>query len=419
MITPFLVGAGVGVMSYCCKEIHSILKPKSTPSKKEFEIRENMLLANENLLDFNDLFFNCGLDNKSKDMPQIVEYKNMSTVDIYTFNLPNGISVSAVRKKLEELSDFFEIEEMNIKIQKRNNMMDIIVTKDNLFSNEKVIDYYVPKLDKNKLMMPLGHYINKDYLEQFLAIDMSSGDTPHAFIGATTGGGKSNYVLSVLMSWIMNYTPKKLEICIMDSQGGADYTSLLCAPHIRGNKCYSDVDEVKGILDEYLVELKDRQDKLINTKTKNAVEYRKRVGEMPFKVIIIDEYASFKDTETKKGERLTDKVQVIAANGRKVDIHVIIISQDANQNSIDPTIKRVLPLRIGFKCANDQHSKNVCEQTGLETLKVKGVGRAYGLPLDEEYVQFRAMYMPDDSEHIENMILSKYNKSGGKYETYQ
>ena len=129
---------------------------------------------------------------------------------------------------------------------------------------------------------------------------------------------------------------------------------------------------------------------------------------MPFKVILIDEYASFKDTETKKGERITDKVATIAANGRKVDIHIIISTQDANQNSIDPTIKRLLPLRIGFKCTNDQHSKNICEYTGLETLKVKGVGRAYGLPIDDQYVQFRAMRMPEDSSIIKKMIQSKY-----------
>ena len=74
-------------------------------------------------------------------MPQLINYKNMSTVDIFTFKLPAGVSVSKVRTKLEEVADFFEIEEMNIKIQKKNNKMDIIITKNNLFSNEKVIDF--------------------------------------------------------------------------------------------------------------------------------------------------------------------------------------------------------------------------------------------------------------------------------------
>ena len=408
LVSSLLTGAVLGTLGYCGKEIYYTVKPKKENIKSNIEIKDNIMKSDKKRYDFNDLFFNCGLDNKSKNMPELVEYKNMSTVDIFTFKLPAGVSVSKVRSKLEEVSDFFETEEMNIKIQKKNNMMDIIITKDNLFSNDKVINYYIPKLDKNKLMMPIGHYINKDYLEQFLAVDMSSGDIPHAFIGATTGGGKSNFILSVLLSWIMNYSPKDLEICIMDSQGGADYTTLLYAPHIKNNKCYSDTEEVHEILDCCLAELKERQQKLVNTETKNAVEYRKRIGQMPFKVILIDEYASFKDTETKKGERITDKVATIAANGRKVDIHIIISTQDANQNSIDPTIKRLLPLRIGFKCTNDQHSKNICEYTGLETLKVKGVGRAYGLPIDDQYVQFRAMRMPEDSSIIKKMIQSKY-----------
>lgn len=407
MLTSLLLGSMIGTVGYCGKNIYDIIKPKKDISKDEVVIQDNKLISKDNSYNFNELFYNCGLDNKSKDMPQLINYKNMSTVDIFTFKLPAGVSVSKVRTKLEEVADFFEIEEMNIKIQKKNNKMDIIITKNNLFSNEKVIDYYIPKLDKNKLMMPIGHYINKDYLEKFLAVDMSSGDIPHAFIGATTGGGKSNFIISVLLSWVLNYSPKDLEICIMDSQGGADYTTLLYAPHVKNNKCYSDIDDVHSILDDCLDELKDRQQKLVNTETKNAVEYRKKIGRMPFKVIIIDEYASFKDTEAKKGERITDKVATIAANGRKVDVHIIIATQDANQNSIDPTIKRVLPLRIGFKCANEQHSKNICEHTGLETLKVKGVGRAYGLPIDDQYVQFRAMLAPSSSK-VKSMIKEKY-----------
>lgn len=407
MLTSLLLGSMIGSIGYCGKNIYDTIKPKKDTSKDEVIIQDNKLISKDNSYNFNELFYNCGLDNKSKDMPQLINYKNMSTVDIFTFKLPAGVSVSKVRTKLEEVADFFEIEEMNIKIQKKNNKMDIIITKNNLFSNEKVIDYYIPKLDKNKLMMPIGHYINKDYLEKFLAVDMSSGDIPHAFIGATTGGGKSNFIISVLLSWVLNYSPKDLEICIMDSQGGADYTTLLYAPHVKNNKCYSDIDEVHEILDDCLVELKERQQKLVNTETKNAVEYRKGIGKMPFKVIIIDEYASFKDTEAKKGERITDKVATIAANGRKVDVHIIIATQDANQNSIDPTIKRVLPLRIGFKCANEQHSKNICEHTGLETLKVKGVGRAYGLPIDDQYVQFRAMLAPSSSK-VKSMIKEKY-----------
>lgn len=407
MLPSLLLGEMIGTVGYCGKNIYDTIKPKKDISKDEVVIQDNKLISKDNSYNFNELFYNCGLDNKSKDMPQLINYKNMSTVDIFTFKLPAGVSVSKVRTKLEEVADFFEIEEMNIKIQKKNNKMDIIITKNNLFSNEKVIDYYIPKLDKNKLMMPIGHYINKDYLEKFLAVDMSSGDIPHAFIGATTGGGKSNFIISVLLSWVLNYSPKDLEICIMDSQGGADYTTLLYAPHVKNNKCYSDIDEVHEILDDCLIELKERQQKLVNTETKNAVEYRKRIGKMPFKVIIIDEYASFKDTEAKKGERITDKVATIAANGRKVDVHIIIATQDANQNSIDPTIKRVLPLRIGFKCANEQHSKNICEHTGLETLKVKGVGRAYGLPIDDQYVQFRAMLAPSSSK-VKSMIKEKY-----------
>lgn len=406
MLSSLLLGSIVGSIGYCGKSIYDIIKPKKNISNDEITIQGNKLTSKDNSYNFNELFYNCGLDNKSNDMPQLIEYKNMSTVDIFTFKLPAGVSVSKVRTKLEEVADFFEVDEMNIKIQKKNNMMDIIITRSNLFSNDKVIKYYTPKLDKYKLIMPLGHFINKDYIEEFLSVDMSSGSIPHALIASTTGGGKSNFVRSILLSWFMNYSPKELQIYIIDSQGGADYTTLLYAPHVIDNVCYTDVDEVKGILDECLIEIKERNLKLIKKEVINCVEYRQKGLSMPHKVILIDEYASFED-KGKSGEKIEDKVNIIAANGRKVGVHVIIVTQDANKDSLNPTVKRNLPLKIGFKADNEQHSKNICNYTGLETLKVKGVGRAYGLPIDDQYVQFRAMLAPSSSK-IKSMIKEKY-----------
>ena len=40
------------------------------------------------------------------------------------------------------------------------------------------------------------------------------------------------------------------------------------------------------------------------------------------------------------------------------------------------------------------------------------MGRAYGLPIDDQYVQFRAMRMPEDSSVIRKMIQSKFNLTG-------
>lgn len=414
MLTSLAIGMAAGAIGYCGKEVYKTFKPekKKIKNKEIIPIIENNTLSfGSEYYDFNDLFFNCGLMNKDKNMPKLKNYKNMKTVDIYTFKLPSGITASKVRTKLEELSDFYEVEEMNIKIVKKNSYMDIIITRDNIFTKDKIINYYIPNLDKKVLQIPIGHYINKDYLEEILLANMSDGGLPHCFIGATTGAGKSNFIRSVLLSWIMNYSPKELGLIIIDSQGGADYTTMLNAPHVLNNKCHSDQKEVESILDRLAKEVKVRNELLIKEEVINSVEYRAKGKIMPHKVIIMDEYASFEDR--KEIEKRVDK---IASNGRKVSIHLIIITQDANKDNINPTIKRNLPLRIGFRAANDNHSKNICEQQGLETLKVNGVGRAYGLPLDDDYVQFKAILAPSSIE-VKKMIRSKYG--GKKYEEYK
>lgn len=379
-------------------------KIKEYNKKKEKEIEnKNKITEGKVTYDFNNLFINCGLKNKLKDMPILESVKHYSTVDIYSFKLPIGVTVTAVKEKLEQISDFFEVPQMSVKLQKKNNLMDIIISKVDMYNKT----YNFQELPMNTgLKIPVGHFINQDYLEKLLVIDISKDDIPHGFVGSTTGGGKSNFILSFLLNWIMTKSPEDLELFLIDGKGGTDYSSLLQAPHIYKNTCFTDILDVMEVLELNVAEMERRNKIFFKSGVKNFREYNATRGHIPHRVIIFDEYAMYCD-DKQNYSSIQAKVGKICSMGRSAGIHIIVATQDARQKILDSMIKYNMPLKIGFKCDNTQHSINISGYQGLETINKVGVGRVYGLPIDTEYVQFKSILTPK-SDVIRKMIEEKY-----------
>lgn len=372
---------------------------------KELEVEsKNTLTIGNKKLNFNELFINCGLKNKLKDMPTLEGVKNYQAVDIYSFKLPVGVTVSTVQQKIEDISDFFEVPQMNIKLQKKNGLMDIIITKDNLFN--RIFEYEDMGLSKG-LKIPMGHFVNQDYMEKMLVIDMSKDDVPHAFIGSTTGGGKSNFIRTMLLNWIMNMSPEELELFLIDGKGGTDYVAFVGAPHVFMNKCFNDDTDVETILEGAIQEILKRNQLFIEAGANNFTEYVSSGKKLSRRVIVFDEYAMYHGKSVYSS--IQSKVGKICATGRSAGVHIIVATQDGRKEILDSMIKYNMPLKIGFKCDNAQHSINISGYAGLETINRIGVGRAYGLPVDTEYIQFKSMKAPSSND-IRDIIKKKYGK---------
>lgn len=393
------------------EEAEELMKLKLEEEKRlrELEIEgKNKTTINGKELDFNILFINCGLKNKLKDMPTLEKVRNYKPVDIYSFKLPTGVTVSTVQQKIEDISDFFEVPQMNIKLQKKNGLMDIIITKDNIFN--RIFEYEDMGLGDG-LKIPVGHFVNQDYMEKMLVIDMAKDDIPHAFIGSTTGGGKSNFIRVMLLNWIMNKSPKDIELFLIDGKGGTDYMSFIDAPHIYMNKCFNEAKEIVTILEGAISEILRRNQIFIQAGANNYCEYVELGNEMPRRVIIFDEYAMYHGSS--EYNIMQSRVGKICATGRSAGVHIIVATQDGRKEILDSMIKYNMPLKIGFKCDNAQHSKNISGFEGLETINRIGVGRAYGLPIETDYIQFKTMKAPS-SRDIKDMIEKKYSSEKWK-----
>lgn len=394
----------VGYKSPQQKEFEKEQIEKKNLEREEQEKQLNRVVFEGQFFDFNDLFENCGLKNRKSQTPILKDEKHLNNVDIYSFKLPVGLTLSQVRGKIEEIADFFEVKIMDIQLRKKHGLMDLIVLKGDIF---KEYFKFKPLPVSEGIKIPIGHFINSEYLEKMLVVDISHDNIPHVFVASTTGGGKSNFISVAIYNWILTKSPLDIEIFLLDGKGGADYAQFMEAPHIYNNKCYSQGEEVLEILEMLVSEIERRNNLFFNKRIKNYQEYSEKIGKMPYLMIIFDEYASYADDKN-----LYPKIQAcvkkIASMGRSAGVHILVSTQDGRQAILDSMIKYNIPLKIGFKCENAQHSKNICGYEGLEQINVVGVGRVYGLPIETEYIQFKSLVIPD-SESVMNTIKRKFS----------
>lgn len=180
------------------------------------------------------------------------------------------------------------------------------------------------------------------------------------------------------------------------------------------NRCFNNSAEIVGILEGSIAEILRRNQIFIESGCNNYNEYiETKKGDMPRRVIVFDEYAMYHGSSDYSS--MQSKVGKICSTGRSAGIHIIVATQDGRKEILDSMIKYNMPLKIGFKCDNAQHSKNISGFEGLETINRIGVGRAYGLPINTDYIQFKTMKAPS-SATIRGMIDEKYCETKRSHE---
>ena len=396
---------------------------KDIEREKLVDKKNNVFVDGEHY-NFSDLFFNIGLTNKSKEMPILKRYKVKEVCNIFTFECPVGVTKSKIEEKIEEIAAFFETYEGNIEIRKHKNLIDIIVITSNIF--DKVYDYDTNMVKENEgLKFPVGFFLSYDYTIKLLSVNMAKKGNHAALIAGSSGSGKSSLLRLILIHLVLNYSPEQLQLIIIAGSGDSDFMFLKdTAPHLYNNKVFMDIDEIVGnevnekknipkrvgILDEIKDEVELRLKRFSEVGVANIDEYYKKgYKDIPYKIIVFDEYSYF--ASTNKFDDLQSVMGSISQTTRKTGIKVIISLQDSQNRFYSPAIKYNTPLKFCFAAENENHSKNMCDSTGLENIKRIGEGRffsKFNMIPGRDNIAFKAILPPEDTDVLINMIKNKY-----------
>ena len=190
----------------------------------------------------------------------------------------------------------------------------------------------------NSLAVPVGI----DQQGQLFNMDIhEKAYGPHGLVAGTTGSGKSEWIITYILSLCVNFSPEEVQFVLIDYKGGGLAGSFdnketgMHLPHLVGTITNLDKSEIRRSLASLEAESKRRQQMFnearekLNDSSMNIYKYqqyyRKGMLDEPLShlLIISDEFAELKAQEPE----FLDQLVSIARIGRSLGIHLILATQ--------------------------------------------------------------------------------------------
>ena len=225
-------------------------------------------------------------------------------------------------------------------------------------------------------------------------LNFNISQLPHILLGATTGAGKSRLLKSILCNLVENYTAQELELVYLDNKG-TECGAFKNIEHLihRTNNIYSTV----SYLDELAAEMM-RRNRLIESKNKtNIVDYNKVVSNddrIPFRFVVIDELFPFLILPSKERNEIYSKLGLLLSMSRSSGIHFLLSTQKCTTDILPSLITANCTIMLGLRCRNEQESRNIIGEGGLEKISVETVGR--GVAVSHVKQEFQSFWITDE-----------------------
>ena len=199
-------------------------------------------------------------------------------------------------------------------------------------------------------------------------------DGPHAIVGGTTGSGKSELLISWVVSLAAALPPRLLTVLLVDFKGGSSFAGLAELPHCVG--VISDLDETAAMraLASLRAELRHRERVL-------AARAARSIDELPIGdgderdlarlVIVVDEFAAMVALLPDLHALFAD----IAARGRSLGVHLILGTQRPAGVVRDAVLANS-GLRVSLRVNNRSDSTAVIGDDSAASLPAGRRGRA-------------------------------------------
>ena len=265
---------------------------------------------------------------------------------------------------------------------------------------------------------------------------------PHGLIAGTTGSGKSEWIITFILSLAVNYNPDELQFVLIDYKGGGLAMSFenkelgIKLPHLAGTVTNLDKSAINRSIDSMESELKRRQS-IFNDAREKLKEgqmdiykyqqfYRKGLVDTPLShlLIICDEFAELKQQQPE----FMDQLISISRIGRSLGVHLILATQKPS-GVVNDQIWSNSRFKVCLRVQDRTDSNEILKKPDAAFLKQ--VGAFYLEVGNDEYYNLGqsawagAKYFPSDVvthevdqsvQHIDNVgtIINYYDRDDHK-----
>lgn len=222
---------------------------------------------------------------------------------------------------------------------------------------------------------------------------------PHGLVAGTTGSGKSEFLITYILSMAINFHPDEVAFVLIDYKGGGlagafdDPVKGIHLPHLVGTITNLDGASIQRSLVSIQSELTRRQrifnqvKSLSDEGTMDIYTYQKLyrnkiVSEpMPHLFIISDEFAELKQQQPDFMDQLISAARI----GRSLGIHLILATQKP-AGVVNDQIRSNTKFRVCLKVQDKSDSQDMLKRP--EAAELKDTGRFY---LQVGYNEFFAL----------------------------
>ncbi len=208
---------------------------------------------------------------------------------------------------------------------------------------------------------------------------------PHGLIAGSTGSGKSEFIITYILSMAINYHPYEVQFVLIDYKGGGlagafeNRETGIKIPHLVGTITNLDEAEMNRTLVSIKSELKRRQ-RLFNEardtlgeSTVDIYKYQKyyRKGQVKEPIshlfIISDEFAELKSQQPDFMNELISTARI----GRSLGVHLILATQKPS-GVVDDQIWSNSRFKVCLKVQTPEDSNELLKRPEAATIKETG-----------------------------------------------
>ena len=211
---------------------------------------------------------------------------------------------------------------------------------------------------------------------------------PHGLIAGMTGSGKSEFIITYILSMAINYSPDDVSFILIDYKGGGlagafeNKTTGMILPHLAGVITNLDKAEMDRTLVSIDSEIKRRQQLFNDARDKlgeSTIDIYKYQGfykegklteACPHLFIICDEFAELKSQQPD----FMDNLISVARIGRSLGVHLILATQKPS-GVVNDQIWSNTKFRVCLKVQDASDSREMLKRP--EAASIKQTGRFY------------------------------------------
>jgi DNA segregation ATPase FtsK/SpoIIIE, S-DNA-T family len=237
---------------------------------------------------------------------------------------------------------------------------------------------------------PLALALGKDIGGRPTVVDLAK--MPHLLVAGTTGSGKSVALNAMVLSLLYKASAADVRMIMIDPKM-LELSVYQGIPHLLA-PVVTDMKEAANALRWCVAEMERRYKVMAAVGVRNLAGFNKKVKEaddagqplldplfrpdasqpeltaqplqeLPYVVVIIDEFADMMMIVGKKVEELIAR---LAQKARAAGVHLILATQRPSVDVITGLIKANIPTRIAFQVSSKIDSRTILDQSGAETL---------------------------------------------------